>query len=111
MVRLFLVFDCDLSFSDDDVDESSSGCRVNRSKISGGNTAPNDKIRFPPAFFALCAALGGNDCVCEFDGAAVVVVGTVAIDDDAAAAGKEAVDLEIAADEVEDADEADESLP
>jgi hypothetical protein len=56
---LLFFFDRDLSFSDEDVDESSSGWRVNRSNISAGSTAPSDKIRFPPTFALVGAAATG----------------------------------------------------
>mmetsp|Transcript_32702 Transcript_32702/g.69063 ORF Transcript_32702/g.69063 Transcript_32702/m.69063 type:complete len:209 (-) Transcript_32702:62-688(-) len=66
--RLLRFFDCAAPFpSNDDADESSSsGGRVSRSNISGGNTAPRDKIRFPPLFFFVC-----ND---DLDEVVVVVV-------------------------------------
>mmetsp|Transcript_8253 Transcript_8253/g.20296 ORF Transcript_8253/g.20296 Transcript_8253/m.20296 type:complete len:206 (+) Transcript_8253:1022-1639(+) len=45
-----LLFPSAIISSNEEVDESSSsaGGRVNRSNISGGNTAPKDKILFPP---------------------------------------------------------------
>ena len=106
--RLFPFFDCNLSFSEEeDVDESSSGGRVNRSNISGGNTAPNDKIRFPPLFTLW--ALEGSDPARGF-GASVVEIVDAA---DAAADAGTGVGAVIAAatgNETE-SDEADESLP
>lgn len=96
-LRLFRFFDRDLSFSDEDVDESSSGWRVNRSNISAGSTAPSDKIRFPPTFALVGAA----------------AFGSVDTDADAATAAEAGtgVDLVIATDSELESNEADESLP
>jgi hypothetical protein len=105
VVRLFRFVVCNLSFSEEeDVDESSSGGRVNRSNISGGNTAPNDKIRFPP-LFALWV-LEGSDPARRF-GATEIVDAAAAAD---AGTGVGAVIAAATGNETE-SDEADESLP
>lgn len=111
VVRLFRFVVCNLSFSEEeDVDESSSGGRVNRSNISGGNTAPNDKIRFPP-LFALWA-LEGSDPARGFGASVVEIVDTAAAAaaDADAGTGVGAVIAAATGNETE-SDEADESLP